>query len=288
MGELSMSWCWRCDLPQSSEALACEQCGGELHSSPPASSLGLPARVLEIDLSGMEPTEREMFLLFLDGANIDHELQGLLLLVSAEDEQRIKDLLETVTTDTLVDFDPTQISGESLDWAREMASKMHPSSTPSEPLLLAPLLQRVVAAVISHGIWWVVIVVLFGLLTLSPEAPPYGAVLALSLLPLLGDTWLTAWNGTTPGKFVLGIRVVNSRGYAPGWRSSIVRTLVMMWPVILAYWPGGVGQVAVVITPAWMIFLIITIARDPESQGLHDRAAGTRVVLGRHAERAVQ
>ncbi|MSW99819.1 MAG: hypothetical protein F2809_02640 [Actinobacteria bacterium] len=286
MGELSMSWCWRCDLPQGSEALACEQCGGELHSSPPASASGSHARVLEIDLSGMEPSEREMFLLFLDGASIDHDLQGLLLSVSAEDEQRIKDLLETVTTDTLVDFDPTQISGESLDWAREMASKMHPASTTADPLLLAPLMQRVVAAVISYCVWWVVIVVLFGLLTLSPEAPPYVAVLAISLLPLLGDTWLTAWNGTTPGKFVLGIRVVNSRGFAPGWRSSIVRTLVMMWPVILAYWPGLVGQVAVAITPAWMILLIITIARDPESQGLHDRAAGTRVVLGRHAERA--
>lgn len=235
----------------------------------------------------MEPEEREMFLLFLDGANIDHQIQGLLLSVSSEDEQRIKDLLETVTSDTLVDFDPTQTSTESLDWAREMASKMHPASTSVDPLLLAPIPQRVLAAVISYIAWWMLMVLLFALLTLSPEAPPYVAVLAISLLPLLGDTWLTAWNGTTPGKFVLGIRVVNVHGFAPGWRSSILRTLVMMWPVLLAYWPGPLGQLAVVITPAWFLLLVVSIARDPESQGLHDRVAGTRVVLGRHADRAV-
>ena len=287
MSESNTSWCWRCDLSQNAEASACERCGGELHSAPSSRESRLPARILEIDLSGMEPEEREMFLLFLDGANIDHQIQGLLLSVSSEDEQRIKDLLETVTSDTLVDFDPTQTSTESLDWAREMASKMHPASTSVDPLLLAPTAQRVLAAVISYVAWWMLMVLLFALLTLSPEAPPYGAVLAISLLPLLGDTWLTAWNGTTPGKFVLGIRVVNSRGFAPGWRSSIIRTLVMMWPVMLAYWPGPLGQLAVAITPAWLLLLVVSIIRDPESQGLHDRLAGTRVVLGRHADRAV-
>lgn len=287
MSESNTSWCWRCDLSQNAEASACERCGGELHSAPSSRESRLPARILEIDLSGMEPEEREMFLLFLDGANIDHQIQGLLLSVSSEDEQRIKDLLETVTSDTLVDFDPTQASSESLDWAREMASKMHPASTSVDPLLLAPIPQRVLAAVISYIAWRMLKVLLYALLTLSPEAPPYVAVLAISLLPLLGDTWLTAWNGTTPGKFVLGIRVVNVHGFAPGWRSSILRTLVMMWPVLLAYWPGPLGQLAVVITPAWFLLLVVSIARDPESQGLHDRLAGTRVVLGRHADRAV-
>ena len=287
MSESNTSWCWRCDLSQNAEASACERCGGELHSAPSSRESRLPARILEIDLSGMEPEEREMFLLFLDGANIDHQIQGLLLSVSSEDEQRIKDLLETVTSDTLVDFDPTQTSTESLDWAREMASKMHPASTSVDPLLLAPIPQRVLAAVISYIAWRMLKVLLYALLTLSPEAPPYVAVLAISLLPLLGDTWLTAWNGTTPGKFVLGIRVVNVHGFAPGWRSSILRTLVMMWPVLLAYWPGPLGQLAVVITPAWFLLLVVSIARDPESQGLHDRLAGTRVVLGRHADRAV-
>ena len=287
MSESNTSWCWRCDLSQNAEASACERCGGELHSAPSSRESRLPARILEIDLSGMEPEEREMFLLFLDGANIDHQIQGLLLSVSSEDEQRIKDLLETVTSDTLVDFDPTQTSTESLDWAREMASKMHPASTSVDPLLLAPIPQRVLAAVISYIAWRMLKVLLYALLTLSPEAPPYVAVLAISLLPLLGDTWLTAWNGTTPGKFVLGIRVVNVHGFAPGWRSSILRTLVMMWPVLLAYWPGPLGQLAVVITPAWFLLLVVSIARDPESQGLHDRVAGTRVVLGRHADRAV-
>jgi len=252
----------------------------------------------------MEPTEREMFLLFLDGASIEHQLQGLLLLVAAEDEQQIKDLLEAVTTDTLVDFDPSQLSdaggadnsggsdspgsdgaADSLRWAREMASQMHPASTEADPPQLAPVLQRVIAAVVSYCFWWVVIVLLFTVLSFSPEAPPYMAVLAISLLPLLGDTWLTAWNGTTPGKYALGIRVVNSRGYPPGWHSSIIRTLVIMWPVILACWPGGVGQLGVAITPAWMMLLVVTIVRDPDSQGLHDRVADTRVVLGRHPER---
>ncbi|MEX0768138.1 MAG: RDD family protein [Microthrixaceae bacterium] len=262
----------------------------------------------------MEPAEREMFLLFLDGANIEHQLQGLLLVVAAEDEQRIRDLLETITTDTLVDFDPSQVaeipdssdgpdssdrrdgrpvgpidehpeeSSEALRWSREMASQMHPASTPGDPPQLAVVMQRIIAAIVSYFMWWVVIVLLFAALTFSPEDPPYMAVLAISLLPLLGDTWLTAWNGTTPGKYVVGIRVVNLHGYPPGWRSSIVRTLVVMWPVLLAYWPGGVGQIGVAITPAWMILLVVTILRDPDSQGLHDRLAGTRVVVGRHPD----
>jgi hypothetical protein len=56
---------------------------------------------------------------------------------------------------------------------------------------------------------------------------------------------------------------------------------------MLAYWPGPLGQLAVAITPAWLLLLVVSIIRDPESQGLHDRMAGTRVVLGRHAEHAV-
>jgi uncharacterized membrane protein len=47
------------------------------------------------------------------------------------------------------------------------------------------------------------------------------------------------------------------------------------------------GQLAVAITPAWLLLLVVSIIRDPESQGLHDRLAGTRVVLGRHAEHPV-
>jgi len=254
----------------------------------------LSRETLEIDLSGMEPPARDIFLLFLDGAGIAHQLSGYLLWISVDDEERTRQLLETVTADTLVELDPLRPidqgetgDGRDEEWNQSVAAMMHPSSGADEPVRLSLTPRRAAAALLSYMVWWVGVVLLYSVLTLLIAGdPPYVMVLGVSLLPILGDTWWTARSGSTPGKFLLDMRVVNPLGEVPGWRSSIIRTIVLMWPILLAYWPGIVGQVATTVSVPWMILLIVTIVRDPENQGLHDRAAGTLVVDGRRGSSA--
>ena len=292
MSEVELTWCWRCRTEHLAWATECSQCGGELHSSPPPGTPVVSHETLEIDLSGMEAAARDMFLLFLDGAGIAHQVSGYLLSISVDDEERTRQLLETITADTLVELDPLDAAGPSdpgaqeddAEWNRSVAAMMHPSSGGDEPLRLSGTSRRVAAAMVSWFVWWIGVILVYSVLALlSGGEPPFGLVVAVSLLPVLGDTWWTARSGSTPGKFLMDMRTVGQHGAPPGWRSSIIRTLVLRWPILLAYWPGVVGRIASTAALPWMVLLIITIVRDPGNKGLHDRAAGTLVVDGRRA-----
>ena len=290
MSDVDTTWCWRCRAEHTAWATECAHCGGELHSSPPPEPSPVSHETLEIDLSGMDSAARDMFLLFLDGAGIAHQLSGYLLSISVDDEERTRQLLETITADTLVELDPLDAadvadptaSEEDSQWSRSVAAMMHPSAGTEEPLRLAGTARRVVAALVSWFVWWIGVILAYSLLVLvTGGEPPLGVVILLSLLPVIGDTWWTARAGSTPGKFLMDLRTVDRHGHPPGWRSSTIRTLVLMWPILLAYWPGVVGRVASTVALPWMILLIVTMVRDPENQGLHDRAADTLVVDGR-------
>lgn len=282
-----MSWCWRCGVEHLSWATECSHCGGELHSSPPPDGpLVAPDdtshETLEIDLSGMDAGARELFLLFLDGAGIHHELRGLLLSIAEADEERTRELLETITADTLVELDPADPMDDS-EWSLTVAAMMHPSSGAEPMMVLAGTSRRVVAALVGQIVWALAGVVVLSVVSLAVAGDPPGVLVWCTVaLPILGDVWLTAVYGSTPGKYLLDMRVVNERGAAPGWRCSIIRILVMTWPALVSWVPGPAGQLAAWVVLPWTILLIVTIARDPQHQGLHDRAAGTRVVDGRH------
>lgn len=79
-----------------------------------------------------------------------------------------------------------------------------------------------------------------------------------------------AATGTTVGKRLVGVRVVDRRGQTPPLRLTAARSawlLLGLVPIV-----GGVLQLAAVVV------LIVTIARDSDSRGYHDLRTGTRVV----------
>ncbi len=72
---------------------------------------------------------------------------------------------------------------------------------------------------------------------------------------------LTATGGQTFGKMVVGIRTVDLVGQPVTIAAALIRALVM----VLSLLPAGVGLILVCVLP--------------DRRGLHDRVAGTRVVV---------
>lgn len=119
------------------------------------------------------------------------------------------------------------------------------------------------------------------------------AVLAVPALSVLLSTVLTAIYGVTPGKAILGIRVVNARTGDPIGPWAILRSLVLVAPVVLTVLlirigdslpPGTVTMVdsfwpAVFVVPslAWLAMFVVVVA-TPRHRGLQDRAARSVVV----------
>jgi len=96
------------------------------------------------------------------------------------------------------------------------------------------------------------------------------AVTSLVLTTMIGFAlvslvWFTAFEGArwqaTPGKRLLGLRVVDDDGLAPGFVRSALRNAAGL----LSWLSLNIGH--------------LLAARAPRHQTLHDRIAGTRVVL---------
>jgi uncharacterized RDD family membrane protein YckC len=101
---------------------------------------------------------------------------------------------------------------------------------------------------------------------------PLAAFWALSFLYGLGLWWWLATAGLSPGKRLLGMRVVSARTARPiGWGPAFLRQLVLGLVTALTL---GVGA----------LVLAAVAARDPRRRGWHDRAAGSVVVDERAAQ----
>lgn len=94
------------------------------------------------------------------------------------------------------------------------------------------------------------------------------------------DLLLTKWRGQTVGKFLCHVRVVDqTTGTGVTWRQAAIRAGI----------PGVLTSVGSV-TPAGGVLVgldYLMPAWDPARRTLHDRAAGTIVVEGASAPRAV-
>ena len=114
--------------------------------------------------------------------------------------------------------------------------------------------QRFVALVVDSVILGTVSLLLS--FTFGPEQSALPDFIIAFTYEVLGNGW-----GGTPGKRLIGMRLVNADGEAPGLASSLVRTVV-----------AGISFVALLIGFFWML-------RDPDKQTWHDKAAGTYVVV---------
>jgi uncharacterized RDD family membrane protein YckC len=100
---------------------------------------------------------------------------------------------------------------------------------------------------------------------------------ALLLVDLLYNVVLTARFGGTPGKLLLGLRVVRTDGRAADFPTAFLRwtpvlglTLVGMIPVI--------GLVAGVLRVALLVGNLATVLSDEHHRSIFDRVGGTYVV----------
>lgn len=108
------------------------------------------------------------------------------------------------------------------------------------------------------------------------SSEPFVQLLALLMfitpmvLVFLYEIPLVALCGQTVGKMMTGIRIVRSdNGQPPGWGRSIRRWLVLYGPMLIP----SIG---------WLITLLIYLVSsklDPHGRPLHDRIAGTTVIV---------
>ena len=157
-----------------------------------------------------------------------------------------------------------------------------PLGHPHPPGPTAPDVDRL-ASVGQRVVGFLADVALAGTVLLTPGMLLEGAVTPTDLGPgltrlmaLVGFVFLavyelvpTALWGRTPGKAIVGTRVVTIGGEVPGWNGAILRWVL----------PALAFQVHVV---GWGLAILLraTLVTDPLHRGVHDRLAGTIVVRG--------
>lgn len=118
---------------------------------------------------------------------------------------------------------------------------------------------RFIAAIIDAIVVWFLIYILNFFISLLPVNYPFPLfALAGSLLYY----WLfTGLKGQTPGKMLVGIKVVNVQGDRPGLASAALREI-----------PGKIISTVV------LFIGFLWIAEDMQKQGWHDKLAATYVL----------
>ncbi len=146
---------------------------------------------------------------------------------------------------------------------------------------LAGLGSRFLALAVDQTIQIAALIAIFGSLFLAVSraapvrhAPPVTDKLAMSLAIALLVTIVFSvlfgyfivfealWNGQTPGKKLLGIRVVRDGGYPIDFGASLIRNLIRIGEQLLGYY----------------LVAAISALISPENKRLGDVAAGTIVV----------
>ena len=121
---------------------------------------------------------------------------------------------------------------------------------------------RVVAAIVDIVAVWIVSYAISFLISLLPEIYLFLYLFLNSFIVLLLYFWLfTGLKGQTPGKMLVGIKVVDANGNKPGMVLAALREIA--------------GKII-----STVIFFIgfLWIAWDTQKQGLHDKLATTYVV----------
>jgi len=90
--------------------------------------------------------------------------------------------------------------------------------------------------------------------------------------------WFWTGSRATPGMRVLGLQIGTAvNGSTLTFNQAVIRFLALGYPfIILAYVPG-LALVSYLLI-GWYVVLLITVARSPTHQGLHDRWAGSAIV----------
>jgi|GEM_PF-3900342 len=129
------------------------------------------------------------------------------------------------------------------------------------------------------------------------------SIIQVVVVALLQGAWIAGFNlliwiaysvtfdggrGATPGKILLGLKIVRTDGSAVDYHQAFVRCLVKVIPLLLfssltsyAFFAQGPTLLRAGLAAAGLLFPLlsaITLARHPFRQAPHDRAARTCVI----------
>ncbi len=133
---------------------------------------------------------------------------------------------------------------------------------------LATWLRRLIAQLVESLIVGAIILVgLFG------SAVGWRAVVVVTVLAfLIYAVWFLSAlsDGQTPGKQIVGIRVIRANGEPSGWGRTFLREFVIKQTVVgfLSAMTGGIFYIVNYVWPLW----------DKDRQALHDKMVETLVV----------
>jgi uncharacterized RDD family membrane protein YckC len=141
-------------------------------------------------------------------------------------------------------------------------------------LVLAPIIRRIGGLILDQIIVALPVVIVVVAIGYAPADTVTSKSLllfniAITSVAFVYETLMIARLGRTVGKIALGTRVVRLvDGGRPGWSEAVMRALV---PLSL----GAIPRIGVFLG----VFVYSLALWNPLRQGLHDKAAGTLVVL---------
>ncbi len=156
-----------------------------------------------------------------------------------------------------------------------------------QPLRAANVGRRVAARVVDSLIWVLPTTVALNLAfggarpANRSEAPDWfpAVNMAMAVAAFLYEVMLTWWLGQTIGKRLLRVKVRTLGTPAPPdlWRSAVRTVVVTALPVVLISERLS-SEVGVALDFGTAVVLLAFVLLRPDGRGLHDLAAGTRVV----------
>jgi uncharacterized RDD family membrane protein YckC len=256
---IATMWCWSCGAEYRAGYARCPDCDTDLVEHPPRKQHDAAGHEqLEYDLAGWSSAQRQAAVFWLERMEIPAEWRpdGVLVVPSAREIQ-VDDLLDSLEDD---DEAPDELVLPPLPAMRGAGEA---------PELAGPG-RRFAGFLID----WLVLSVagVFLYLLTGGHVASYATSLAIDAAYFIVGTAL--W-GRTVGKLALHMVVVRTDGVEPpGWRVAIVRWLIVSIAIPLGY----IGIVGGVLSLGWTVAVFMPIFL-PERRGIHDRGAGTQVLL---------
>jgi len=127
----------------------------------------------------------------------------------------------------------------------------------------ASLVLRVVATIVD----WFILLFSSAFLSVLPEATLQQENTVLSITMIASFIYYTFFEGifgATPGKMLVGLKVVRGDGERIGYKEAVIRTVMRLIDML----------------PAFYIVGVISVLMSSRNQRLGDRVAGTLVVKG--------
>lgn len=282
-----MQWCSECGVEHEDWAGACALCDAPLTSERPPPAAPTDHSLGTLTVGPLSGDQRARMTLVLQSRRVPFEF--------VDEELRFPESRRPDAEATLAELHADG-SGEALaeafddvdiivDGAPDGHGDEGDSGGVDGPTKLSSTLRRVVAELVGALMWGVALTVLGMVMEWAGTPRVAGSVTGIVVMMLVNVTLVSQF-GADPGKFALGLRVVDAEDRWPRWSQALLRFVVLFGPYWLLGLVAGVvwernetvGDALGWAPLVWTALVIWSIQHDPQRQGWHDRIARTWVV----------